>query len=68
MKIKNLCVEFLVVFAITFMVTIIVTYLWNLIVHGAGIFEWETAVRFALIFGIVLPWIRVRENKRKKFK
>lgn len=63
MSIRQLLIDFCVTFAVTLVVTVVVTFLWNLIFHGGGAIEWETAFRFAIIFGIILPLTRARENK-----
>ncbi len=58
MKIKRFLIHFIIVFALTFVVNTIVVYLWNLIAHGQGAFDWETSFRFAIILGIIVPIIR----------
>ena len=58
MKIKQFLIRFVITFALVFVVNAIVVYLWNLIAHGQGAFDWETSFRFAIILGIVLPIIR----------
>ena len=65
MDIKKLVVEFVTVFAVALVVTAIVTFLWNIIGHGASTIDWETSFRFAIIFGIILTWVKSRENKEK---
>ena len=55
MKIKRFLIDFLIVFTVAFVVNLIVVFLWNLIAHGQGSFEWETPFRFAIILGIILP-------------
>jgi hypothetical protein len=45
--------------------TAIVTFLWNIIGHGASAVDWETSFRFAIIFGIILTWVKSREIKEK---
>jgi hypothetical protein len=64
MDIKKIATEFIVVFAITFLVTLGVTFLWSLIIHGSAIIDWETAFRFATIFGIIFPIINSRNGNR----
>ena len=59
---KNYITDFIITFIIVYAVTAAVTYLYSLIAHGNGVFGWETAFQFAIIFGIVVPWI----NRRKK--
>jgi len=62
MNIKQSLIDFMVVFAITLIVTVMVTFLWNFLVHAKALVDWETSFRFAIIFGIVLPVVKVREN------
>jgi len=65
MNIKKLIVEFGTVFAVALSTTAIVTFLWNIIGHGASAVDWETSFRFAIIFSIVLTWVKSRESKEK---
>jgi hypothetical protein len=53
------------VFAVSLIVSVIVTLLWNLIVHGASTIDWEASFRFAILFGIILPWIETRRSKEQ---
>jgi len=66
MNIQKLLIDFVTTFVLVLAVSVIVTFLYSLIVHGAGTVDWETSFRFAIIFGIVLPWIRARESKKKR--
>jgi hypothetical protein len=65
MIIKKLVVEFVTVFVVALVTTAIVTLLWNIINHGASAIDWETSFRFAIIFGIILTWVKSREIKEK---
>jgi len=65
MKIKKLVVEFVTVFAVVLVISAIVTFLWNIIGHGESTIDWETSFRFAIIFGIILTWVKSREIKEK---
>jgi hypothetical protein len=65
MNIKRALVDFVTVFAVTLIVCVIVTLLWNLLVHGVSTIDWETSFRFAILFGIILPWIEARRSKEK---
>jgi hypothetical protein len=65
MNIKKLVVEFVSVFAVSLVTVALVTFLWNLIGHGANAVDWETSFRFAIIFGILLTWVKSRETKEK---
>jgi hypothetical protein len=53
-------IDFAVTFAIVLLVSVAVTFLYSLLVHGAGIVEWETSFRLALILGIALPIVNQR--------
>ena len=65
MNIKRLLVDFVTVFTVTLVVSVIVTLLWNLIVLGASTIDWEASFRFAILFGIIFPWIETRRRKEK---
>ena len=65
MKIKKLVIEFVTAFAVVLVATALVTFLWNIIGHGASAVDWETSFRFAIIFGIILTWVKSREIKEK---
>jgi hypothetical protein len=64
-NIKKLLVDSVTVFAVSLIVSVIVTLLWNLIFHGASSIDWETSFRFAILFGIIFPWIETRRSKEK---
>jgi hypothetical protein len=53
------------VFAVTLVIVALVTFLWNIIGHAESAVDWETTFRFAIIFGIILTWIKSREAKEK---
>jgi hypothetical protein len=63
MNIKRLLVDVVTVFAVTLFVSAIVTLLWNLIVDGASTVDWETSLRTATVFAIILPCIGTRRCK-----
>jgi len=65
MNIKKLVVEFGTVFIVALVTVALMTFLWNFIGHGESSVDWETAFRFALIFGIILTWVKSRESKEK---
>ena len=65
MNIKKLLVEFVMVFTVTMVVSVIVGLLWNLIIHRASTLDWETSFRFAILLGIILPWMGARRSKEK---
>lgn len=59
---RQLLVDFVTVFVVTLIVSMIVTLLWNLIVHGVNTVDWETSFRFAILFGIIVPWLETRRR------
>lgn len=61
MNVKRLSIEFVTVFAVALVTTAMVTLLWNIVGHGAGVIDWETSLCFALIFGVILTWVKSRE-------
>ena len=65
MNIKKLVVEFEAMFAVALLTVALVTFLWNLIGHGKSIVDWETSFSFAIMFGIILTWVKSREIKEK---
>jgi len=64
MNIKRLLVDAMTVFSVSLVVSIIVSLHWNLIVHGSRI-DWETSFRFAILLGIIVPWITTRRSKER---
>ncbi len=65
MKIIKFLSDFAITFAIVFIVTMIVSYIYSLIVHDAGVIDWEASFRFGIIFGIVFPAIKIFERRKK---
>ena len=57
MSIKRLLMEAFTVFAVSLVVSMIVTLVWNFVVHNSLSIDWETSCRFAIVLGIILPWI-----------
>jgi hypothetical protein len=51
------------VFAVSMIVSVIVGVLWSRIVHGTTTIDWETSLRFGILFGIVVSWIEARRSK-----
>ena len=65
MNYKKLVIEFVTIFAVALVTAALVTFLFNFIGHGESRVDWETSFRFAIIFGIILPWAKSREVKEK---
>jgi hypothetical protein len=63
MNIKRLLVDIVTVFLVSLAISMVVSLLWNLIVHRASTIDWETSFRFAILLGIIVPWITTRRNK-----
>ena len=63
---KEFLLHFVIIFVLTLVVGSIVNFLWNLIFHGTQMIDWEIPFRFAIIFGIVLSWMKTRERKGKE--
>ena len=64
MNVKDLVTSFVIIGSIVFIVTLIVAYLYNVVVHGNGVLEWESSIRLALILGIALPIVRQLDRKK----
>lgn len=65
MKLIKWFVEFLITASIVFIVTALVVYLYNTLAHGEGIINWATPIRFAIIFGILIPLMNFRKKKKQ---
>jgi len=65
MNIKKLLVDFVAVFVVTLVASVVVTLIWSLIAHGTRTIDWETSIRFAILFGIVFAWIETRRGNQK---
>jgi hypothetical protein len=63
MKASLVLADAAITFAVTFVVNALVTFLWSLVRHGAGVVDWETAFRFAIILGIALPLLQARGRR-----
>lgn len=65
MNLKKYLTDLVLTFAIVLVVSTVVTFLYNLVAHGQGVADWETAFRLAIIMGVALPWLQQREKKNK---
>jgi uncharacterized membrane protein YadS len=63
MDLKKFAMDFAITFAVVLLVSLVVSYLYGLLVHGTGLLEWESSLRFAIILGIVLSWLNQRQKK-----
>lgn len=65
MQIKEFAIGFFMTGLIVLVVSLGVSWLYDMVVHGTSSVEWESAIRFGTIFGIIFPLIRSMENKKK---
>jgi hypothetical protein len=66
MRVKSFLIDFGATFAVALVVSVLVTLLWNLSTQGQAIIDWETSLRLAVIFGMLLPLRRVWERKLRE--
>jgi hypothetical protein len=62
MNVQRRVVEAVIVFSVTLVISMGVSVLWNLVVHKSTAIDWESSVRFAIVLGIVVPWIQARKR------
>lgn len=62
MNIWRTLVDTVTVFSVTLITSIIVNVLWSLVVHGTKLIDWETSIRLAILFSVVVPWVRTRKG------
>ena len=63
MSLRRWVVDVVTVFSATLVVSMVVSVLWNLIAHKTTAIDWETSVRFAIVLGIIVPWVRTRRDQ-----
>ncbi|HKK26329.1 MAG TPA: hypothetical protein VJ941_11920 [Gracilimonas sp.] len=66
MNIRKAFISFVFVFSVTLIVSSLVTYLYSLGFHEAAKVDWETSFRFAIIFGVVFPFMEARMGRFKE--
>ena len=64
MRIRRFVVDVVIVSSVTLVTSMVVSVLWNVIVHKTTAIDWETSVRFAIVLGIIVPWIQTRPGKQ----
>jgi hypothetical protein len=65
MNIKRILVGSLTAFSATLITCAVVTLMWNLYLHRRTTIDWATSFRFAIVLGIILPWIAMRIPRNK---
>jgi hypothetical protein len=63
MSMRRLVVEVVSVSSVALVISILVSVLWNVIAHKTTAIDWETSVRFAIVLGIIVPWVQARRGK-----
>ena len=64
MSIRRVVVDAAIVFSVTLVTSMVVSVLWNVIAHKTTTIDWETSVRFAVVLGIIVPWIQARRGRQ----
>lgn len=64
MNVRSFLIDMAMTIAVTFVVAVVVTWLYSLIARGHGSADWDTAVRLAIILGVVLPLARARSGQK----
>lgn len=59
---KKVLITFLTVFVLAFVSALVVGFLYNLLVHGTSVLDWENAFRLGIILGVVFAWL---DNRKK---
>ena len=65
MKSIEIAKEFILIFVVTFIVSSLVSFIYNYLVHSESVFDWASAFRLSIIFGVIFPWVHFRERRRK---
>ena len=66
MNIKQYAFDFALMFVVVFVVNLAVTFVYTLVVHGSGVLDWESAIRFGIMLAFILPWMRREQKKQSK--
>ncbi len=66
MKVLSILREFALNFIFVFIVYVVVTYLYNQIAHGTTEIDWESVVKYSVIFSIIFTLIKLLGSKSKK--
>lgn len=64
MRIWRWVVEGVIVASVTLVASIVVSLLWNFAAHRTTTIDWETSIRFAIVLGIIVPWIQARRGRQ----
>ncbi len=64
MNIRRWIVDIVIVFSVTLVTSMVVSALWNLAARRTTAIDWETSFRFAIVLGIIVPWIQARGGRQ----
>lgn len=64
MRVREFATGFALYACLIFPISAAVIYLWNLIRHGEGAFDWGTSLVLSIVFGVVLPLTNRAVGKR----
>lgn len=64
MDVKKLLIGFVTTFSAALVANAMVVYLWNLIFHGQGSFDWGRSFFLAIVLGIVFTVIDALKRRR----
>lgn len=63
MSFRRWVVDVVIVFSVTLVTSMVVSVLWNVVAHRPTAIDWETAFRFAIVLGIIVPLIQSRRGR-----
>ena len=61
---RRFVVDVVIVSSVALAISIAVSVLWSVVAHRTTAIDWETSVRFAIVLGIIVPWIQFRRGKQ----
>jgi uncharacterized membrane protein YraQ (UPF0718 family) len=61
---KRTAFGFLIVAPITLVVAALVSLVYSLFAHGAAAIDWGSAIRLAIILGIVIPLVQEMQGEK----
>ena len=66
MKVLNFLRDTLLNYVFVFVVYVVVTYLYNQIVHGTTMINWDDILKYTVIFGTIFTAIKLFDKRKKK--
>ncbi len=65
MKHLNLFLILAGIFILAFVVSVAIKFLYTLIIHGTGVFGWQSAFQLSLTLAIVITTVQYFERKKQ---